>query len=498
MARRTDARKPRLSKNDQPDPALLEHIQALGLVTVEDYQQWCGRHGFSRRTNKHWRQRLKERTFATRAAADARLARKKHELRRPEHVIERIFRGEVPEQAVTQPRLAAICRAYTTTKNCRNSQRSLLRLLLHVSKYTDLISIEPAVAALGWQAGNSFVEALVALARQWTGWLRPVEDWRPRTHNTRRQFSSLARHLFARWPVPAFMDSVWFKGNTREAVRQQKWFLHLGRGENIRTAALPLPYTKRMAHYFVQAPSDLSVEQALRWGQIYALGGNERLVRVVIATRLGREFEHEDFWTSVIGWLIAHPMLDPAHVGPIIDYLRDQRFISHDVFVAPGLVERRAPPQPNLTMKGRTPESLLRQVEGWHGRLARAQQPAAEWPPSGIAAFEFVEGSERGGNLKIWTITELVSTKALVAEGRTMKHCVATYARSCSRGFSSIWTLEVDSFEGRRKILTVEVDHATKLIRQARGKCNAPPGDKHRGILRRWALEAGLGLASYV
>src|SRR5438477_401425 len=89
---------------------------------------------------------------------------------------------------------------------------------------------------LGWCARHGF-------GRRARSWLRPVAEWEPQTHNTRRQFASLARHLFAEWPVPAFMDSVWFSGNGREAARQQGWFLHVGRGRNVRTADLPLPYT---------------------------------------------------------------------------------------------------------------------------------------------------------------------------------------------------------------------------------------------------------------
>ncbi len=79
-----------------------------------------------------------------------------------------------------------------------------------------------------------------------------------------------------------------------------------------------------------------------------------------------------------------------------------------------------------------------------------------------------------------------------------MKHCVATYAHSCARGACSIWTLEVETFEGCAKILTVEVQNGSKLICQARGKCNMLPGDKHRGILRRWAEQAGLSLAKHM
>ncbi len=490
--------KPKKDRTDKPDPGLLKHIQSLGLSTVEEYLGWCSQNGFGRRTDKHSRLRLKEQSYAHRAVADARLAQKKQELRQPEQVIERIWSGELQEVQCTEPHWKSVCRAFKSAQDSRRSRCALHDLLRHVSACSDLVSSRPVFSEYGCQLGNTFVDGLLALARHSPGWIRPVGDWTPQTHNVRRQFSSLARHLFAEWPVPAFMDSAWFLGNGREAVRQQEWFLHIARGQNIRTADLPLVYTKRMAHHFIEAPSDLTVLAALRWGQIHGLGGTARLVWGIIGTRLGSSFEHDDFWTTVIQFFIANPMLDLAHAGPIIDFIHRQRFVSHDVFVAPGVVERRGPPQPNFTMKGRTPASLLRQVEAWHRTLTKTEQPPAQWPSSGIAGFEFVEGTERGGNLKIWTITELLSTSALAAEGRAMKHCVATYAHSCANGACSIWTLEVEAFEGRSKILTVEVQNGARLICQARGKCNALPGDKPRGILRRWAEQAGLSVARYV
>jgi hypothetical protein len=498
MAQNDSNRKPKKDHDDEPDPDLRAHLQSLGLAAVEDYIAWCARHGFSRRTDKHWRQRLKERAYANRAIADARLAQKKQEFRKPEKIIDRIFRGELQEQDVTQHNLKMICRACKSAQESRQSRLAFHDLLRHVSARGDLLGAHPVIAEYGWQAGNSFVEGLLALARHARNWIRPPHAWTPQTHNARRQFASLARHLFAVWPVPAFMDSAWFLGNGREAIREQEWFVHIGNGNNIRTADLPLPYTKRMAHHFMQAPSDLTAAAALRWGHIHGLGGNARLVRAILGTRLATDFEHDDFWTTVLRFFIANPMLDLAHLGPIIDYIYHQRFDPQRNFLGPGVVERNDPPQPNLTMKGRTPQSLLRQVGLWHNALARTAPPRAEWPASGMAGFEFVEGSEKNGNLKIWTITELLSTKALVAEGRKMNHCVATYARSCAHGVTSIWSLEAETFDGRSKILTIEVQNATRRICQARGKCNMLPAEKHKHILRRWGEQAGLQLASYV
>ncbi len=253
-----------------------------------------------------------------------------------------------------------------------------------------------------------------------------------------------------------------------------------------------------MAHHFMEAPTDLTVDEALRWGQIHGLGGAERLSRAVLGSRLGTNFKNDEFWSTVIQFFIANPMMDLTHIGPIVDYIGNQRFAPRDVFVAPGVVERHGPAQPNFTLKGRTVASLLRQVEAWHRALSKIEQPQAEWSRSGIEPFQFFEGAEHDGNRKIWTMTELLSTKALVAEGRAMKHCVASYARSCARGDCSIWTLEVETFVGRSKVLTVEVHNRSRLICQARGKCNIAPGEKYRSLLHRWAEKAGLGVAKHV
>src|SRR5690606_20973979 len=143
--------------------------------------------------------------------------------------------------------------------------------------------------------------------------------------------------------------------------------------------------------------------------------------------------------------------------------------------------------------------ALLRQVHRWHGRLAsNNSHQVREWASCGIQPFEFEEGNRQGGNVKIWTIRELTGSKALVAEGRQLKHCVASYASSCARGDCSIWTMEVESFEGALKALTVEVRNNTRTICQARGKLNRLPTEKEKNVLVRWAAAAGLKVASHV
>ena len=58
--------------------------------------------------------------------------------------------------------------------------------------------------------------------------------------------------------------------------------------------------------------------------------------------------------------------------------------------------------------------------------------------------------------------------------------------------------MEIESFEGTSKALTVEIRNNTRTICQARGKLNRLPTDKERGVLARWAAAARLKIAGYV
>jgi hypothetical protein len=325
-------------------------------------------------------------------------------------------------------------------------------------------------------------------------WLRQVEDWEPAGDNPLPRFTSLARHLLAAYPVPAFMTSVWFQGADAVSRRQQGWYAHIGAGRNIRKADLPLPYTKMMAHHFLEAPDHLSAEAALRWGQVRGLGGSKSLARAIVATRLGHSSDSEEFWATVVQFFVNHPDLDPACVGPIVDYLHHRRFVPQDGFVEDGVLTGLGPPQPDLSMKGRTPRSLLRQVGEWHEQLKMPRNLATlDWKPSGIGAFRHVERDADAG-LRCWMICELTSGDQLRREGMAMRHCVASYARACARRTTSIWSMRFEDGDRRFRVMTIEVDPSTRTIIQARRRGNAPPNEKALGVLRRWAGREGLRL----
>ena len=342
--------------------------------------------------------------------------------------------------------------------------------------------------------GETFplIDGLVALARRHQGWVRDPSAWRPRSHNAKRQFAALVRHLLAAHPVPAFLDATWLRP---DAATFQAWYLAIGAGRRLRPDGSPLRLTRRMLHHFLRAPEDYKIEHALRWGQVHALGGDRQLADAVVTSRLGAHFDNEEFWSSVIRFFIQHPHLPRAQVGPIVDYLQHQRFEVVEGFLAPGVRGRQPPPQPNLSMNGRSPESLLRAVDRWHRELASGGGSGLEWEPSGIGELEWETGTP-GKTLRVWRIRELVTGRELHAEGRAMRHCVSTYAQSCARGRCSIWAMELHAFEGVSKRLTLEVNAGGQIV-QCRGRFNALPGEQDLAVVRRWAEQEGLQLGRF-
>ena len=348
---------------------------------------------------------------------------------------------------------------------------------------------------------SRYAEALIALSAHWREWVRPLDDWEPSGSDPEDQFASLVRHLLALYQVPRFLDVAWHSGWTAGGIRQQGWFKHIGRGENIRTAeGLPVPMTRRMAHFFVQGPSGLPILGAFRYVQVLGLGGQESLARSLLGTRLGIDFRNHDFWVTLIRWLIDNPEVELVHHGPIIDFLHDQKYVPsviNTLIHLPGQPEL-VPLQPNLSMKGRSPSSLLRAVETWHREMYARRKPIlGDWRRSGIPSFRHEVIDETGA--ASYGINELLMSWELDEEGRTLNHCVGAYAPFCLSGQSSIWSLSRTDSSGRvERLLTLQVQNATKEIIQARGWNNRLPTAEELRILAAWTQAGGPRISSWL
>ena len=418
-------------------PRFVQHLQSLGFETVGGYIDWCRTHGLETKTHKSRVQvsrevaqvedrKLRAVLAAKRPVAHAKNRKSRRRLRRLARTLQQV--GPVVYSRAGRELPEAWQRVFGSEIGVRQGRAlwELFDVLLARAR-----PLFDARAAVGRQSLD-YATGFLNLAIRRRHWLRPLADWRcPGSRKRRSAFSSLANHLLAEYRVPEFMAMAWL----RDDVYGPAWrdlFLHIGRGNNPgnnpRTGKTPVPLTRRMAHHFLRAPAHYSIEAAIRWAQIMALGGARALADACVATRLGEHFGNDAFWMSVMRWFIAHPTFDLNQVGPAMDFIGHVKFDCSYTWgqFTPAL-------QPGFSMAGRTPDALLRQMERWHARLHRDRAGVPEtWATPGIDGLRWETRARRVTTA--WTIEALLSTRALAREGREMGHCVASCARRCAAG----------------------------------------------------------------
>ena len=392
--------------------------------------------------------------------------------------------------------------AYATLRRCDKTTFAWQSLLNHPFILSEFLSIEPVVSAIGPQAGNTYLDAMLHIAIRYHERFRPLEDWKPHTADPREGFAALVRHLFARFPAPRFMDESWFQGFTAEGELHRSWFLHIGVGQNIRTAECPIRLTKMAAHNFLSAPPQSSIVGALRYGQVTGLGGSKFLAEAIAESKLGTILPDETFWESVIHFFVNCQKMEATRVCAIIDYLYDRKFGEFPPMERMSFGDAI---EPGMTMKGRKLEPLWERVSSWHEALAREEKRGkASWEPCGLQPLSVSE-TDSSKRLHHWSIVELCDSLSLQKEGSEMRHCVFTYRAGCLKGKTSIWSVRYRPDDGVKntRLLTVEVDNSRHAIVQVKGKCNKTLSS-FRGkermqtageILKQWARERRLGIA---
>lgn len=334
------------------------------------------------------------------------------------------------------------------------------------------------------------VAAIAAMARWHADFVRSPHTFVGTSSSPIGVIRDLAEHLFALYPVPVAMNAAWLTGSD-EPCAEHEWFIRLGRGESVRDLAIPMRVTRALAHAFRSAPFFPTVAGALVWAQARSMGASDEVARAFAESRVGRTLAHDDTRRSLVEVLVRDGAT-PDQVGPVVDYVASAKLEAREGFRADGTFGPTPPPEPELSLEGRTLGSLLRRVDAWHVAAGRAPVSDAAWPSSGILGLSFEEriaprSPDEPPTLRIVSIVELLSSFELAQEGRAMRHCVATYAGECIQGKASIWSLRATTRQGQKRLLTIELDPRARTVRQARRLANRPAGPRDREIVALWA-----------
>jgi hypothetical protein len=329
-----------------------------------------------------------------------------------------------------------------------------------------------------------YLNGVVSLAL--TTWYEDPETWQPRGKGLSSAFRSLVIHLLRSYPLsPHLWDlpllTHGFDLEPRQRAMQFLTHLALGFSPRLLTRSiLPAPLTRRMCHLLANPPYPMPYESMVRRAQVLGHGGRTQLAACLASTRLAQFQSREDYWHDFIHWCCRQEDLDLASVGPLIDFLHYR-------------VEAGEP----VALAGRTPTSLGRLVRAWHRELANRRAEASEvYLPSGLAAGVWItarhEDGAPGAGAR-WEVREILTGTDLLAEGRAMGHCVASYGGAIAGRRVSIWSLTCN---GQRRV-TIEAAAGSRAIRQVRGKANRIPKPIEARIVERWAGKNGLEIGCW-
>ena len=340
------------------------------------------------------------------------------------------------------------------------------------------------------------IEASLNLAKFRDAHLRSVAAWSGCDRSWPAVANSLAQHLITKYRVPVFLSAAWYATDDAFGDRKREWFVAHSRGASFRSLNLPIRMTRRMEHVFLASCDHFTIEYAMRRAELVGLGADVQLVNAVLAARPSLDLHNGGFWRTAWHFLVAHSReINGDHVAPLIDFLHSVRHESIAIDTADGIV-MRPPPIPNLSLKGRTVQSVMRLMEEWHRNVGSAEG-GFSWEPSRIRPLTHETPShDPAVPPTIWELTELTSSGQLRAEGTALQHCVASYGHGCWKGRSRIWSLRRRRGLSYKSVVTVEINPASRAIIQARGFRNRRASGRALNILQMWAAKEGLRLAA--
>lgn len=333
-------------------------------------------------------------------------------------------------------------------------------------------------------------------------WIRHPLTWQKNSSQT------VLEHLFAIYQVPKVLSHAtvevmanadrerlnWRNDANRpesgrlfpndEVLKSVCWLIAIGQGGNLKRLSRKLGWKVdgQFQRYLELVPAEYGLIDACMLAEILRKGGNEIDYRRIASDPTFRidptnPSDHE-FWHDTVKWFIRNRNeLTDGDATIILQWGRHQFTES----VRQSLLEianhdRDLPEFEAFSWKRRSVSRVLELSRQYEQSLNESRSNL-KWSSHGWN-WSFQDNS---GQLR--DFVELVNGAQLFEEGKTLRHCVASYATSCSSGRTAIVSMRNGNTE---QSITIEVDVETKQVVQARGMSNRNPTTSEKQAIIAW------------
>lgn len=326
-------------------------------------------------------------------------------------------------------------------------------------------------------------EIMTPTIRRYSGYyLRNRAAWKylGKSRKAEKQRLELIRYLFGKYSVPRFLEQA-LVSEDKEFTQFASWYVTAAQGGSLYKTCTRNVLSKKETHLFLQAPDDLTIKEAIWWAKAMALCDNVGVAYRMARCSIVRRGDYANaFWIDVHRFFTNNPV-SLKEMDELIDYVT---------------AERRD--NGNWSIKKRSLESIRRKSEEWHRAQYKMRHiGGGSWEGMKVPDWKFVTGKHDPNPQKStrveWFVRQILSGNELAREGQKMRHCVASYKRTCMSGHAAIFSMTSNTpNQTDRRNLTIEVNAHSRQIVQARGFTNRIPRPQERLILNRWARESQL------
>ena len=332
--------------------------------------------------------------------------------------------------------------------------------------------------------------------------VRDPSNYKPRSYNKEKQLIDFVKHIYCKYPIPAFLLKIFNKSNSRyhnvlyrnkETEKAElSWhgkdclemFLKVASGKSLYKEYSNL-FSRREAHIFLNLKNDFEISENYWLTKIISAGGGMKLFGIM-RHLLPVSFK-ADFYNGYIDGAIKffskyEKEIDYNTFSDIMDYIMD--------VVAPDEYKYSYKNTYEYDFKGRTLSSLIKASNAWHKDqlLKEYSKDKRTFPTFHTEINQYEVDND------LWSFEQISNSLALYKEGNAMKHCVSSYSRRCITGECFIFSL---SSIVNSRVATIEIRKDGTIV-QARGKCNQVPSLKVISLIKKWAYENKINIGQHV
>lgn len=282
---------------------------------------------------------------------------------------------------------------------------------------------------------------------------KSLDNFKPKSKNIEKVALDILNNYIFKYPVIKSLSDCFFQKHSNFDLKNSLLFgvYELSQGVKFKNIKFfeSIELTRKQLHFALSQNSKFHGLEHLRFAQIQDY--QPKIIQAVMKNnnKTSNFSLNESLFQEFLIYMNNQEldMFETDQIMPLFDYICQQS-------------RQAIQDGTTFTIKHHSLFSLYTKMIEWHRKL-NSKRANLEWEPSPLfKPFEIIKEKTINNSVvpMVYQIVELTTEKELIAEGKQLRHCVASYANRCFQGHCRIFSLRQSYFDDKFKSLaTIEV-----------------------------------------